>query len=167
MKWMWIPALIVSAVSVLAQQPRALEGVAVSGRITMLEQPGKVATDVGSTVIFLDDRGGRGGAARDVQIRAVEAIRDTACGWDGARVISQSGSLRHNGLETAGATFDIGRTRAGMRERRVSSRPASIDFLPHQSRRSLRVAGPRRIHEAKARIGDVDRFTGVTSCTSA
>jgi plastocyanin len=111
---MWIPALVVSAVSVLAQQPRALEGVAVSGRITMLEQPGKVATDVGSTVIFLEPTAGGKGtvAARDVHIamQSKQFLPRVRVVTAGSRVnFPNQDPFRHNVFSnTPGATFDLG-----------------------------------------------------------
>jgi hypothetical protein len=81
--WMSLAALIVSAVSVVAQQPRAPEGVAVSGRITILEKPGSIATDVGSTVIFLELAApGKGTAdAKDVQIALQSSNSCRVCAW--------------------------------------------------------------------------------------
>jgi plastocyanin len=113
-KWTWIAALTVSAVSVPAQQPRAPDGVAVSGRITLLEKPGIAATDVGSTVIFLEPTGAGKGTVRptDVQIamqskRFVPRVRVVTTG---SRVnFPNQDPFRHNVFSnTPGGTFDLG-----------------------------------------------------------
>ena len=111
---MWIAALVVSAVSVPAQQPRGPEGVAVSGRITILEQPGKVATDVGSTVIFLEPiAGGKGTvAAMDVEIamQSKQFVPRVRVVTVGSRVnFPNQDPFRHNVFSnTPGGTFDLG-----------------------------------------------------------
>jgi len=111
---MWIAALIVSAVSVPAQQPRAPEGVAVSGRITILEKPGAVATDVGSTVIFLEPAGAGKGTVRptDVQIamQSKQFVPRVRVVTTGSRVnFPNQDPFRHNVFSnTPGGTFDLG-----------------------------------------------------------
>ena len=110
---MWIAALIVSAVSVAAQQPRAPEGVAVSGRITILEKPGAVATDVGSTVIFLEPTGaGKGTRPTDVHIamQSKQFIPRVRVVTTGSRVnFPNQDPFRHNVFSnTPGGTFDLG-----------------------------------------------------------
>ena len=113
-KWMWIAALVVSAVSVPAQQLRAPEGVAVGGRITILEQPGKVATDVGSTVIFLEPAAGGKGTvtAADVQIamQSKQFVPRVRVVTAGSRVnFPNQDPFRHNVFSnTPGGTFDLG-----------------------------------------------------------
>ena len=113
-KWMWIAALVVSAVSVPAQQPRTPDGVTVSGRVTILEQPGKVATDVGSTVIFLEPAAGSKGTAgtTDVQIamQSKQFVPRVRVVTAGSRVnFPNQDPFRHNVFSnTPGATFDLG-----------------------------------------------------------
>jgi plastocyanin len=113
-KWMWIAALVVSAVSVPAQQSRAPEGATMSGRITILEQPGKVATDVGSTVIFLEPAGGGKGtvAATDLQIamQSKQFVPRVRVVTAGSRVnFPNQDPFRHNVFSnTPGGTFDLG-----------------------------------------------------------
>jgi plastocyanin len=111
---MWLAALMVSAVSVPAQQPRALDGVAVSGRITILENPGVVATDVGSTVIFLEPTAGGKGTVgtTDVQIamQSKQFVPRVRVVTTGSRVnFPNQDPFRHNVFSnTPGATFDLG-----------------------------------------------------------
>lgn len=113
-RWTWLAALMVSAVSVPAQPQRAPDGVAVSGRITVLEKPGKVATDVGSTVIFLVPADGRKGevAATDVQIamQSKQFVPRVRVVTIGSRVnFPNQDPFRHNVFSnTPGATFDLG-----------------------------------------------------------
>ncbi len=113
-KWMWIAALVVSAISVLAQQPRTPDGVMVSGRITILEEPGKVATDVGSTVIFLEPiAGGKGMAGTaDVHIamQSKQFVPRVRVVTAGSRVnFPNQDPFRHNVFSnTPGGTFDLG-----------------------------------------------------------
>ena len=113
-RWTWLAALMVSAVSVPAQQPRAPDGVAVSGRITILDKPGKVATDVGNTVIFLVQTDGGKGAveATDVQIamQSKQFVPRVRVVTTGSRVnFPNQDPFRHNVFSnTPGATFDLG-----------------------------------------------------------
>ncbi|HJU67395.1 MAG TPA: hypothetical protein VJ650_04035 [Gemmatimonadaceae bacterium] len=114
MKWMSLAALVLSAVSVRAQQPRAPDGVAVSGRITIVEQPGKVATDVGSTVIFLEPVAiGKGTVGTtDVQIamQSKQFVPRVRVVTTGSRVnFPNQDPFRHNVFSnTPGGTFDLG-----------------------------------------------------------
>jgi plastocyanin len=109
-----LAALMVSAVSVVAQQPRAPEGVAVSGRIRVLDKPGSVATDVGNTVIFLEPATtGKGtAAARDVQIamQSKQFVPRVRVVTTGSRVgFPNQDPFRHNVFSnTPGGTFDLG-----------------------------------------------------------
>jgi plastocyanin len=111
---MSLAALIVSAVSVVAQQPRASEGVAVSGRITILDKPGSVATDVGNTVIFLEpSAGGKGTVgATDAQIamQSKQFVPRVRVVTIGSRVnFPNQDPFRHNVFSnTPGGTFDLG-----------------------------------------------------------
>ena len=111
---MSLAALGLGAVSVAAQQPRALDAVAVSGRITILEQPGKVATDVGSTVIFLEPTAAGKGTvgATDVQIamQSKQFVPRVRVVTTGSRVnFPNQDPFRHNVFSnTPGATFDLG-----------------------------------------------------------
>ena len=113
-KGMWLAALMVSAVSVPAQQPRAPDGVAVSGRIMILENPGVVATDVGSTVIFLEPTGAGKGmvGTTDVQIamQSKQFLPRVRVVTTGSRVnFPNQDPFRHNVFSnTPGATFDLG-----------------------------------------------------------
>ena len=113
-KGMWLAALMVSAVSVPAQQPRASDGVAVSGRVTILENPGVVATDVGSTVIFLEPTGAGKGmvGTTDVQIamQSKQFVPRVRVVTTGSRVnFPNQDPFRHNVFSnTPGATFDLG-----------------------------------------------------------
>ena len=130
-KWMWIAALVVSAVSVPAQQSRAPEGATVGGRITILEQPGKVATDVGSTVIFLEPVGGGKGTvtAADVQIamQSKQFVPRVRVVTAGSRVnFPNQDPFRHNVFSnTPGGTFDLGLYPRG-RARAASFRRAGV-----------------------------------------
>ena len=111
---MSLAALGVSAVSVVAQQPRAPEGVAVSGRITILEKPGIVATDVGSTVIFLEPSApGKGTAGpMDVHIamQSKQFVPRVRVVTTGSRVhFPNHDPFRHNVFSnTPGGAFDLG-----------------------------------------------------------
>ena len=113
-KGMWLAALMVSAVSVPAQQPRAPDGVAVSGRITIVENPGVVATDVGSTVIILEPTGSGKGTVgtTDVQIamQSKQFVPRVRVVTTGSRVnFPNQDPFRHNVFSnTPGATFDLG-----------------------------------------------------------
>lgn len=114
MTWMSLAALIVSAVSVAAQQWRALEGVAVSGRVTILEKPGSTTADVGNTVIFLEPvAGGKGMAsALDVQIamQSKQFVPRVRVVTAGSRVsFPNQDPFRHNVFSnTPGGAFDLG-----------------------------------------------------------
>ena len=113
-KWMSLAALGASAVSLVAQQPRAAEGVAVSGRVTILEKPGSVATDVGSTVIFLEPTApGKGTAGpMDVQIamQSKQFVPRVRVVTTGSRVhFPNQDPFRHNVFSsTPGGAFDLG-----------------------------------------------------------
>lgn len=113
-QWMSLAALVLSAVSVPAQQPRGSDGVAVGGRITILEQPGKVATDVGSTVIFLAAAAAGKGTVgtTDVQIamQSKQFVPRVRVVTTGSRVnFPNQDPFRHNVFSnTPGATFDLG-----------------------------------------------------------
>lgn len=113
-KWMSLAALVLSAVSVPAQQPRGSDGVAVGGRITILEQPGKVATDVGSTVIFLEPAAAGKGTVgtTDVQIamQSKQFVPRVRVVTTGSRVnFPNQDPFRHNVFSnTPGGTFDLG-----------------------------------------------------------
>ena len=112
--WMSLSALGLSAVSVLAQQPRGSDGVAVGGRITILDQPGKVATDVGSTVIFLEPAAAGKGivGTTDVQIamQSKQFVPRVRVVTTGSRVnFPNQDPFRHNVFSnTPGGTFDLG-----------------------------------------------------------
>lgn len=131
MKWMSLAALVVSAVSVVAQQPRTPEGVAVSGRITILEKPGSVATDVGSTVIFLEPTApGKGTASpMDVQIamQSKQFVPRVRVVTTGSRVtFPNQDPFRHNVFSSApGSAFDLGLYPRG-RSRATSFRRAGV-----------------------------------------
>jgi plastocyanin len=111
---MWLAALTMSAVAVPAQQPRPSDRVAVSGRITIVEKPGKVATDVGSTVIFLvpADAGKGTTGATDVQIamQSKQFVPRVRVVTAGSRVnFPNQDPFRHNVFSnTPGGTFDLG-----------------------------------------------------------
>jgi plastocyanin len=111
---MALAALTVSAVSVAAQQSRGSDGVAVSGRVTILEKPGLVATDVGSTVIFLEPTThGKGTTgAMDVQIamQSKQFVPRVRVVTTGSRVsFPNQDPFRHNVFSnTPGGTFDLG-----------------------------------------------------------
>ena len=128
---MSLAALVVSAVSVLAQQPRTPEGVAVSGRITILEKPGSVATDVGSTVIFLEPTASGKGTASpmDVQIamQSKQFVPRVRVVTTGSRVsFPNQDPFRHNVFSSApGSTFDLGLYPRG-RSRATSFRHAGV-----------------------------------------
>jgi plastocyanin len=128
---MSLAALAVSAVSVEPQQPRAPEGVAVSGRVTILEKPGSVATDVGSTVIFLEPTASGKGTASpmDVQIamQSKQFVPRVRVVTTGSRVtFPNQDPFRHNVFSSApGGTFDLGLYPRG-RSRATSFRRAGI-----------------------------------------
>ena len=111
---MWLAALTVSAVSVVAQRPNTPEEFAVSGRITILENPGVVATDVGSTVIFLEPvAAGKGTAAPmavQIAMQSKQFVPRVRVVTTGSRVdFPNQDPFRHNVFSnTPGGTFDLG-----------------------------------------------------------
>ena len=114
MRWMSIAALMVSAVSVAAQQPVAGGGVPVSGRITMLEKPGSVAGDVGSTVIFLEmgslGKGSTEATNAQIVLQSKQFLPRVRIVTAGSRVdFPNQDPFRHNVFSnTPGGTFDLG-----------------------------------------------------------
>jgi plastocyanin len=111
---MSVAALVAGAVSVVARQARAPEGVPVSGRVTILEKPGTVATDVGSTVIYLAPTAASKGAVSptDVEIamQSKQFVPRVRVVTAGSRVtFPNQDPFRHNVFSnTPGATFDLG-----------------------------------------------------------
>jgi plastocyanin len=110
---MSVAALVAGAVSVVAQQTRGPEGVAVSGRITILEKPGTVATDVGSTVIYLEPATpSKGAGPTDVQIamQSKQFLPRVRVVTAGSRVtFPNQDPFRHNVFSNMpGGTFDLG-----------------------------------------------------------
>jgi plastocyanin len=111
---MSVAALVAGAVSVVARQARAPEGVPVSGRVTILEKPGTVATDVGSTVIYLEpatpSKGAAGPTDVEIAMQSKQFVPRVRVVTAGSRVnFPNQDPFRHNVFSNApGGTFDLG-----------------------------------------------------------
>src|SRR5688572_3749340 len=165
---MSLAALLVSAVSVVAQQPRAPEGVAVSGRVTILEKSGGVTTDVGSTVIFLERSGPGKGAAgpMDVQIamQSKQFVPRVRVVTTGSRVhFPNQDPFRHNVFSnTPGGTFDLGLYPRGT-SRAAAFRRAGVYpiFCNIHSRMSAFVVAVATLHYTQAQADGSWTIEGV------
>jgi plastocyanin len=154
---MALAALTVSAVSVGSQPPRGSDGVAVSGRVTILERPGLVATDVGSTVIFLEPAlPGKGTPnAMDVQIamQSKQFVPRVRVVTTGSRVsFANQDPFRHNVFSnTPGGTFDLGLYPRGASRATAFRRPGVYPvFCNIHSRMSAFVVAVSTPHHTQA-----------------
>ena len=169
MKWMALAALTVSAVSVGSQPSRGSDGVAVSGRVTILERPGLVATDVGSTVIFLAPvAAGKGTAdAMNVQIamQSKQFVPRVRVVTTGSRVsFPNQDPFRHNVFSnTPGGTFDLGLYPRGASRATAFRRPGVYPvFCNIHSRMSAFVVAVSTPYHTQAQADGSWTIDGVT-----